>query len=155
MTLLCPADVDVSYFNKCNDISANRDFYAAEGVSFLLTCGVDRFTAIVVYCIIALALLYFIISYLLLLLKLRGYRNQPYTFVQVGLVYNTLQVNFCHLSPFCHKSSHFSKSCSMCLSMLCPCPCFNLPRAPPSFTCLLYQMELKWSLCGSPNLGSF
>jgi len=41
---------------------------------------------------VACALLYFAITYVLLLSKLRGYRKQPYTFVQVGLVYNTLQV---------------------------------------------------------------
>ena len=40
----------------------------------------------------ALALLYFVVTYILLALKLKGYRKQPYASVQVGLVYNTLQV---------------------------------------------------------------
>ena len=55
-------------------------------------CEVDHITTIFVDLVIALALLYFVITYILLLVKLKGYRKQPYTFVQVGLVYNTLQV---------------------------------------------------------------
>ena len=46
--------------------------------------------------IVAFALLYFLVTYVLLLIRLKGYRKQPYTFVQVGLVYNTLQVNTIH-----------------------------------------------------------
>ncbi len=57
-----------------------------------LGCGVDRATSIIVDSIVALALLYFVVTYILLALKLKGYRKQPYAFVQVGLVYNTLQV---------------------------------------------------------------
>ena len=58
----------------------------------LIYCGVGHPTSVIVDCIVACALLYFAITYVLLLSKLRGYRKQPYTFVQVGLVYNTLQV---------------------------------------------------------------
>lgn len=64
--------------------------------SFLLhntRCSVDKATTIFTGLIIALALLYFLITYALLLAKLRSYRKQPYTFVQVGLVYNTLQAS--------------------------------------------------------------
>ncbi|KAL0050321.1 hypothetical protein WJX82_008957 [Trebouxia sp. C0006] len=57
-----------------------------------LGCGVDRATSIIVDFIVALALLYFVVTYILLALKLKGYRKQPYAFVQVGLVYNTLQL---------------------------------------------------------------
>jgi len=53
---------------------------------------VDRATEIAVDLIVATALLYFAVTYMLLLSKLRGYRRKPYTFVQVGLVYSTLQV---------------------------------------------------------------
>lgn len=56
------------------------------------TCGVDNATAIAVDIIVALSLLYFVTTYMLLFLKLKGYRKLPYTFIQVGLVYNTLQV---------------------------------------------------------------
>ena len=55
-------------------------------------CSVDHATAIVVDIIVAFAILYFFITWVLLLSKLRSYRKQPYTFVQVGRVYNTLQV---------------------------------------------------------------
>ena len=58
----------------------------------LIYCDVGHSTSVIVDCIVACALLYFAITYVLLLSKLRGYRKQPYTFVQVGLVYNTLQV---------------------------------------------------------------
>lgn len=57
------------------------------------TCAVDRATSIVVDCIVSFALLYFAITYALLFAKLRGYRKLPYSSAQVGLVYNTLQVN--------------------------------------------------------------
>ena len=53
----------------------------------------DRATAITVDIIVALSVLYFAVTYVMLLTKLRGYRKLPYTFVQVGLVYNTLQVS--------------------------------------------------------------
>ena len=56
------------------------------------SCSIDRATAIIVDFIVAIALLYFIATCVLLLSKLRSYRKQPYTSVQVGLVYNTLQV---------------------------------------------------------------
>ena len=57
-----------------------------------VNCGVDRATAISVYIIVAIAILYFAATCVLLLAKLRAYRKMPYTFAQVGLVYNTLQV---------------------------------------------------------------
>ena len=57
------------------------------------TCGVDRVTSIMVDCTVSFALLYFAITYALLFAKLRGYRKLPYSSAQVGLVYNTLQVN--------------------------------------------------------------
>ena len=55
-------------------------------------CNVDRATRITVDIIVALAMLYFAVTCTLFLAKLRSYRKLPYTFVQVGLVYNTLQV---------------------------------------------------------------
>ena len=55
-------------------------------------CIVDHATQITVDVIVAFALLYFAVTCILLLSKLRSYRKLPYTFVQVGLVYNTLQV---------------------------------------------------------------
>lgn len=70
-------------FHLCNQFP---DFVTDEH------CAVDRATSIMVDLIVAWALLYFVITYSLLAFKLRGYRKQPYTFVQVGLVYNTLQV---------------------------------------------------------------
>lgn len=66
--------------------------YPAVFETSALHCGVDRATGIIVDFIVALALLYFVVTYLLLALKLKGYRKQPYASVQVGLVYNTLQV---------------------------------------------------------------
>ena len=74
-------------FEYCKSIY-NSTVYVLE----FLPCSVDRATGIMVDLIVAFALLYFVITYVLLLVKLRGYRKQPYTFVQVGLVYNTLQV---------------------------------------------------------------
>ena len=70
--------------------------YSAVFNTTSLECGVDRATNIIVDCIVALALLYFVVTYVLLALKLKGYRKQPYAFVQVGLVYNTLQVLLAH-----------------------------------------------------------
>ena len=67
--------------------------YAAQFNTVELRCGVDRATSIIVDFIVALALLYFVVTYILLALKLKGYRKQPYASVQVGLVYNTLQVS--------------------------------------------------------------
>ena len=66
--------------------------YTAQFNAIALRCGVDRATSIIVDFIVALALLYFVVTYILLALKLKGYRKQPYASVQVGLVYNTLQV---------------------------------------------------------------
>ena len=73
----------------------------------LVYCGVGHSTGVIVDCIVACALLYFAITYVLLLSKLRGYCKQPYTFVQVGLVYNTLQVALMAMRScnFFHKSS--------------------------------------------------
>ncbi|KAL0023014.1 hypothetical protein WJX79_008349 [Trebouxia sp. C0005] len=67
---------------------SSRDSYS----SSLVTCSIDRATEITVDIIVASAVLYFVITYALLLSKLKGYRRKPYTSVQVGLVYNTLQL---------------------------------------------------------------
>lgn len=72
-------------------------------------CSVDRATAIVVDIIVAFAILYFLVTWVLLLSKLKSYRKQPYSFVQVGRVYNTLQVVLCTLqlcTDHCHASCH-------------------------------------------------
>lgn len=72
-------------------------------------CNVDRATQIIVDVIVALAVLYFVVTCILLLSKLRSYRKLPYTFVQVGLVYNTLQVELAFLTPagvICTVSCH-------------------------------------------------
>ncbi|KAL0042227.1 hypothetical protein WJX77_006708 [Trebouxia sp. C0004] len=66
--------------------------YPASFINTPVECGVDRATSITVDFIVALALLYFLVTYILLALKLKGYRKQPYASVQVGLVYNTLQL---------------------------------------------------------------
>ena len=55
-------------------------------------CKVKRDTMIAVDITVALAAIYFAATYVLLILKLRSYRRQSYTSVQVGIVYNTLQV---------------------------------------------------------------
>ncbi|KAL3143143.1 hypothetical protein ABBQ38_003412 [Trebouxia sp. C0009 RCD-2024] len=55
-------------------------------------CGVDRATLVAVNVIVAFAVLYFLVTFTLLVSRLRSYRKLPYTFVQVGLVYNTLQL---------------------------------------------------------------
>ena len=65
-----------------------------------MTCNIDHQTTAAVDFIVVVALLYFVVTCLLLLARLRGYRNQPYTSVQVGKVYNTLQVSSASLLPF-------------------------------------------------------
>ncbi len=106
MALTCayPADADTVFTFPYTDASGAvfetshlTAFQACSAYSEVFTatplgCGVDRATSIIVDFIVALALLYFVITYILLALKLKGYRKQPYAFVQVGLVYNTLQV---------------------------------------------------------------
>lgn len=62
------------------------------GFNTVSKCNVDHATQITVDLIVAFAALYFVVTCILLLSKLRSYRKLPYTFVQVGLVYNTLQV---------------------------------------------------------------
>ena len=106
MALTCsyPADAAAVYTVPFTDASGTvfdtshlTAFQACKAYSAVfnttpLGCGVDRATSIIVDFIVALALLYFVVTYVLLALKLKGYRKQPYAFVQVGLVYNTLQV---------------------------------------------------------------
>ena len=60
--------------------------------STALTCLNTTLVSALMNTTVALAILYLVITYLLLLYKLRSYRKQAYTTVQVGLVYNTLQV---------------------------------------------------------------
>ena len=55
-------------------------------------CNVDHQDATVWYSMTACAILYLVLTYLLLWFKLKSYRQRAYTSVQVGLVYNTLQV---------------------------------------------------------------
>ena len=93
MRPVAAAGTDPAYFGVCNyEISIAAVDPTVRSVT-LLTCGEDRVVDLIVDLIIALALLYFAITYILLLLKLKGYKKQNYTFVQVGLVYNTLQVS--------------------------------------------------------------
>jgi hypothetical protein len=104
LTYLCPADADslqpvpVLDANKLVvGITQETAFQACRRYPAIfkanpIGCGVDRATNIIVDFIVAMALLYFVVTYILLALKLKGYRKQPYAFVQVGLVYNTLQV---------------------------------------------------------------
>ena len=79
---------DQDGFYECNRPDPAPIFTA--GIS---PCNVDHATQITVDIIVAFAVLYFAVTCVLLLSKLRSYRKLPYTFVQVGLVYNTLQVN--------------------------------------------------------------
>ena len=69
-------------------------------------CSVDRTTQVIVNVIVAFAVLYFLVTCTLLVSRLRSYRKLPYTYMQVGLVYNTLQVG----RPLC--------SCRCCLGRL-------------------------------------
>ena len=88
-------------------------------------CFVDRATQITVDVIVAFALLYFAVTCILLLSKLRSYRKLPYTFVQVGLVYNTLQVDLqlqtLHLSSVHFFATVFAilTSAALCESHAC------------------------------------
>ena len=75
------------------ELCKNPEYFPLLGT---VNCSVDKATQIMVDFIVAFALLYFLVTYVLLLIRLKGYRKQPYTFVQVGLVYNTLQVNDIH-----------------------------------------------------------
>ena len=79
-------------------------------------CGVDRGTAVAVDITIALAAIYFAATYVLLLLKLRSYRLQAYTSVQVGIVYNTLQVPVLCLPVHPHFSAEMPCIFSVSLS---------------------------------------
>ncbi len=81
-----------------------------------LGCGVDRATSIIVDFIVALALLYFVVTYILLALKLKGYRKQPYASVQVGLVYNTLQVLLAPASVYSQMQCHDACRANCCNS---------------------------------------
>ena len=79
-----------------------------QGRPLIGRCPIPHATSVVVNCLVASALLYFVVTYILLLSKLKGYRKQPYTFVQVGLVYNTLQVRLLAVRPFiCPDSTLF------------------------------------------------
>ena len=82
-----------------------------------ITCTVDHATSVIVDCVVASSLLYFVVTYILLLSKLKGYQKQPYTFVQVGLVYNTLQV--CFLAVYRFVCPEFDPSFDSGL----PCDC--------------------------------
>ena len=75
-------------------------------------CNVDRATQITIDVIVALAVLYFVVTCILLLSKLRSYRKLPYTFVQVGLVYNTLQANFLAPASVVRMASSLGCLCS-------------------------------------------
>ena len=55
-------------------------------------CSVEHQDVILWYSMTACAILYLVLTYLLLWFKLKSYRQRAYTSVQVGLVYNTLQV---------------------------------------------------------------
>lgn len=55
-------------------------------------CGSSRKVEVSVAIVIALAATYFAATYFLLIGKLRSYRRQAYTVVQVGIVYSKLQV---------------------------------------------------------------
>ena len=101
-----------------------------------VTCGVDRATAITVYIIVAIAILYFGLTCILLLARLRGYRNMPYTFAQVGLVYNTLQVDTVASMTFMTVTAY-----SICLML--------------GYTCWSYLFQcLHDCWCGQENVSS-
>ena len=71
-----------SDFKNCTEI----------GSSYRQTCSDGGLGVAMMYCAVALAVVYLAVTYLLLLFKLRSYKKQAYSSVQVGLVYNTLQV---------------------------------------------------------------
>lgn len=93
---------------------------APDNFDSTVSCSVDRATNITVDIIVALAILYFAVTYALLLYKLRGYRRLPYTFVQVGIVYNTLQVSTASNPGNCWLVSlRTHVISSTCIMMLC------------------------------------
>lgn len=95
-------------FAFCEEYLEEIRSYQAQG------CGVDRGTAIAVDITIALAAIYFAATYVLLILRLRSYRLQAYTSVQVGIVYNTLQVSCsCLLLTFTSVEGHHIFSASV------------------------------------------
>lgn len=59
---------------------------------FAIECYVSHQDVILWCSMTACAILYLVLTYLLLWFKLKSYRQRAYTSVQVGLVYNTLQV---------------------------------------------------------------
>ena len=119
----------------------------------LIECGVGHSTSVIVDCIVACALLYFAITYVLLLSKLRGYRKQPYTFVQVGLVYNTLQVglmamhacNFIHNVPAPRDYKHYCKVIAHAVKLLV----IKCVGSLESIACILHMVQ---SCCVSSDL---
>ncbi len=151
LTYLCPADADslqpvpVLDANKMvRGITQETAFQACKAYSAVfnttpLGCGVDRATSIIVDFIVALALLYFVVTYILLALKLKGYRKQPYAFVQVGLVYNTLQVLLAPellLPPSIARLEVHSR-CNACHANCC-CNCSQQARERERF----YHMHI-------------
>lgn len=72
-------------------------------------CHVDRATQIIIDVIVAFAAVYFAVTCTLLLSRLRSYRKLFYTFVQVGLVYNALQVDLIAAATpaVCHQFTCF------------------------------------------------
>ena len=109
----------------------------------LSLCSLDRATQITVDIIVAFAVLYFAVTCVLLLSKPRSYRKLPYTFVQVGLVYNTLQVDcvaaanparvnstlvlsLCWLSLYLQLCE--SNACSLFCQLWWPRKLCNMPR---------------------------
>lgn len=56
-------------------------------------CPIDKGTRVGIISAVILAVLYFAITWLLLRHKLRWFRQMPWTAVNKGVVYNTLQVD--------------------------------------------------------------
>lgn len=96
-------------------------------------CSSSRQTEVSVDIAIAFAAIYIAATYFLLIRKLRSYRRQAYTVVQVGIVYNTLQVAPCHPS----RASFFPAACIDLLY------CSAAAAAAAAYLPLLVLLELQ------------
>lgn len=120
--------MQVTGFAYCNNISSSERAVLDSKIACGRGTDVPR---ILVYCIVAFALLYFAITWILLVLKLKGYRKQHYSFVQVGLVYNTLQVSLI-------TAYHVTVPLSLCSHQSSPQTCISL-----------FTLVIKTDLCSA------
>ena len=87
LKILCLADT-----NEFNKFFSPFQYCIEAGASYRQVCYNGGPIIYMMYSTVAIAVVYLVVTYLLLLFKLRSYKKQAYSSVQVGLVYNTLQV---------------------------------------------------------------